>query len=38
MILESPDSHVFQGDAGKPVTLVRFVMDVEELLLKESLL
>jgi hypothetical protein len=35
---ESPESHDLEGDAGKPVTLTEFVMDVEELLLKESLL
>jgi hypothetical protein len=35
---ESPESHEFEGDAGKPVTLTEFVMEVEELLLKESLL
>jgi hypothetical protein len=31
-------SHEFEGDAGKPVTLTEFVMEVEDLLLKESLL
>jgi len=34
----SPESHEFEGDAGNPVTLTEFVMEVEELLLKESLL
>ncbi len=34
----SPESHRFEGDAGKPVTLTEFVMEVEELLLNESLL
>lgn len=29
----SPESHEFKGDAGKPVTLTGFVMEVEELLL-----
>jgi len=35
---EAPERHEFVGDAGKPVTLTEFVMEVEELLLKESLL
>lgn len=35
---ESPESHEFEGDAGKPITLTEFVMEVEGLLLKESLL
>ena len=34
----SPESHEFEGDAAKPVTFTEFVMEVEELLLKESLL
>jgi hypothetical protein len=34
----APESHEFDGDAGKPVTLSEFVMEVEELLIKESLL
>lgn len=34
----SPDSHEFEGDAEKPVTLTAFVMEVEVLLLKEFLL
>ncbi|MHC1744030.1 MAG: hypothetical protein AB9873_13495 [Syntrophobacteraceae bacterium] len=34
----SPESHDFEGEAGKPVTLTEFVMEVEELLIKESLL
>ncbi len=34
----SPESHEFEGDAGRSVTLTQFVMEVEELLLKESLL
>jgi len=35
---ESPESHEFGGDAGQPVTLTEFVMEIEELLLKELLL
>ncbi len=35
---ESPGSHQFAGDAGNAATLAGFVAEVEELLLKESLL
>jgi len=35
---ESPERHEFTGNAGKPVTLTEFVMEVEDLLLRESLL
>jgi hypothetical protein len=35
---ESPESHQVEGDAGRPVTLTEFIMEVEDLLLKESLL
>jgi len=35
---ESPGSHELEGSSGKPVTLTEFVTEVEELLLKESLL
>ena len=35
---ESPESHKFEGDTGKTVTLTEFVMEVEDLLLEKSLL
>jgi hypothetical protein len=35
---ESPESHESEGDAGRRVSLTEFVSEVEEILLKESLL
>jgi len=35
---KTPEDHQTQGDAGKPVTLSAFVAEVENLLLRESLL
>ena len=35
---EAPESHLIEDDAARPVTLTEFVMEVEELLLRESLL
>lgn len=35
---DSLESHLAQEDAGKPVTLTEFIAEVEELLLRESLL
>ena len=35
---EFPESHQVDGDAGRSVTLTEFVLEVEELLVKESLL
>ena len=35
---ESPESHESDGDAGRNVSLTEFVAEVEEILLKESLL
>ncbi len=34
----SPEDHQFEEDAGQPVTLTEFVMEVEDLLLKELIL
>ncbi|MGA7874104.1 MAG: hypothetical protein WCA08_00445 [Desulfoferrobacter sp.] len=34
----SPENHLVLGDAGRHVTLSKFVREVEDLLLKESLL
>ena len=35
---DSPESHEVEGVAGRSVTLTEFVIEVEELLLRESLL
>jgi len=35
---DSPENHQVEGDAGRSVTLTEFVMEVQELLLSESLL
>lgn len=35
---ESPEDHQFEGVAGQPVTLTEFVVEVEDLLLKELIL